>query len=389
MKIEIKIPSMGESITEATIGEILKINGSIVALDEEILELETDKVNQVLYAPSAGLLHLNVQMEQTVKIGEVIGFIDTDQKGEITSNEKKEKRILSKEKEMPIKEVIKEEDIEKARIFKEEYIEDLRNKPIPKEIQNISNVEKKIPEELAKNPSVTPKGDETRKRMSKLRQVISKKLVEVKQQSAMLTTFNEIDMYHVMEIRKKFGENFLKNHDVKLGFMSFFITAVVSALKEFPEINAYIDGNEIVYRNYYDIGVAVGTEKGLIVPVIRNCDKRSFSNLEKELFSLANKARNGNLTISDLEGGGFTITNGGVYGSLLSTPILNGNQSGILGMHSIQKRAVVIEDQIVIRPMMYVALSYDHRIVDGKEAVAFLIHIKNIIEDPSRLILDV
>lgn len=381
MKIEIKIPAMGESITEATIGEIFKNNGSQVSLDDEILEIETDKVNQVLYAPNAGVITLNVQKDQNVKVGDVIGFIDTDQKAGASEIPKSAAEI--KEEPKPIKK--ENENIPKSRIFKEDFVENLKNenreKGSSKQVE-----EKKV--EVTQQPSYSHK-EETRKKMSKLRQVISKKLVEVKQQSAMLTTFNEIDMQNVMDMRKKYGENFLKNFDVKLGYMSFFITAVVSALKAFPEINAYIDGNEIVYRNYYDIGVAVGTEKGLIVPVIRNCDKRSFSNIEKELLSLANKARKGDLTVSDLEGGGFTITNGGIYGSLLSTPILNGNQSGILGMHSIQKRAVVIQDQIVIRPMMYVALSYDHRIVDGKEAVSFLIHIKNILEDPSRLVLDV
>nr|MBA3817176.1 dihydrolipoyllysine-residue succinyltransferase [Parachlamydiaceae bacterium] len=219
--------------------------------------------------------------------------------------------------------------------------------------------------------------------------VIARRLVEVMQQTAMLTTFNEVDMSAIMSLRELYKDSFLKLHKTKLGFMSFFVKASVAALKTFPDVNAYIDGDEVVYREYFDIGVAVGTEKGVFVPVIRNCNALSFAGIEGSIESFAKKAREGGLSAGDLQGGSFTITNGGVYGSLLSTPILNPPQSAILGMHKIQKRAVVVNDEIVIRPMMYLALSYDHRIIDGKEAVSFLVNIKNHLEDPSRLLLDI
>jgi len=241
-------------------------------------------------------------------------------------------------------------------------------------------------------PSATPpastSGKMTRKKMSNLRKVIAQRLVEAKNSTAMLTTFNEIDMSAVMEIRTKEKDNFQKRYGVKLGFMSFFVKATVAALKAIPEVNAYIDGEEIVTLQSYDIGIAVSTEKGLMVPVLRSCDEKSFGGVEAGLEEYAKKARTGTITVDDLRGGSFTITNGGVFGSLLSTPILNPPQSAILGMHAIVKRAVVVNDQIVIRPMMYVALSYDHRIVDGKEAVLFLVHLKQSLEDPARLLLD-
>lgn len=401
MKAEIRIPAMGESISEATVGEIFKHTGSMVSMDDELLELETDKVNQVLYASQSGVIELLVNTDDVVTIDQVIGYIDSDGKEEKAVDAKKEE-VKEQKTEEPVKapEITKEKPASttntsaSARISKEEYVKDITTplKPReekPAEPKATRQREETNTSEKAPTPKQTEGRHEARKRMSRLRQVISERLVEVKQTTAMLTTFNEVDLSHVMALREKYQEKFIKDYDVKLGFMSFFIRACVSALEAFPEINAYIDGTDIVYRHYFDISIAVGTDKGLVVPVLRGCDKLSFAEIEKEIINLAKKARSGGLVVDDLIGGGFTITNGGVYGSLLSTPILNPPQSAILGMHTIQKRAVVINDEIVIRPMMYLALSYDHRIVDGKEAVSFLVHVKNILEDPARLMLEV
>ncbi|MEC7840499.1 MAG: 2-oxoglutarate dehydrogenase complex dihydrolipoyllysine-residue succinyltransferase [Chlamydiota bacterium] len=394
MKVEIKVPAMGESITEATVGEILKPTGSTVAMDDEILELETDKVNQVLYAPQGGVVEISVNTEDVVTIGQVIGFINTaaaSQKAETPPKESSSKSEEQAAEPQVSSKATKSEPLpesgDSARITREDYVKEISS---PKSTSK-PDTETKVDQPLQSVPAPKVASDnrETRKKMSRLREIISSKLVEVKQQTAMLTTFNEVDLSSIMSLRKKYQDKFVKENDVKLGFMSFFIKASVAALKEFPAINGYIDGNDIVYRHYYDISVAVGTDKGLVVPVVRECDKRSFANIEQEILSLATKARKGGLTVDDLQGGGFTITNGGVYGSLLSTPILNPPQSAILGMHSIQKRPVVVNDEIVIRPMMYLALSYDHRIVDGKEAVSFLVHIKNSLEDPARLLLGI
>lgn len=390
MKAEIKIPAMGESITEATIGTLLKQSGSKVESDEEIVEIETDKVNQVLYAPQAGVLTLNVQQGQKVKIGDVIGFVDAE-KGEGEAPSIAEKPSEKGEKEAP---PISEKPILKpAEPEKEEAKPVSEGKVRSSKQEFLAEIREEHPKKIEEKPVQTKaKGEEqreTRKKLTRLRQVIAERLVEVQRSTAMLTTFNEADMSHIMELRDKYKETFLKSHDVKLGFMSFFVMAVTAALKEFPDFNSYIDGDDLVHREYYDIGVAVGTEKGLFVPVIRDCDKLSFAEVEKAIETYAKKAREGKLTLDDLQGGGFTITNGGVYGSLLSTPILNPSQCGILGMHKIQKRPVAEEDQIVVRPMMYLALSYDHRIVDGKDAVNFLVHIKNHLEDPARLQLDI
>jgi 2-oxoglutarate dehydrogenase E2 component (dihydrolipoamide succinyltransferase) len=321
MKHAIKVPAMGESITEATVGALLKPSGSSVKMDEEILELETDKVNQVLYAPADGVVQFTVDVDDVVQIDQEIGFVDANGAA------------------------------------------------------------------APAHPAASS-ARENRHRMTKIRKVIARRLVESQQSTAMLTTFNEVDMSAVMALRAQHKEAFLKRHDVKLGFMSFFVKAAVSALQEVPMINSYIDGEEIVERHYYDVGVAVGTPRGLMVPVIRDCDRLNFAQIEGAIAGYAKKAREGSIGVDDLQGGSFTVTNGGIYGSMLSTPILNPPQSGILGMHNIVKRAVVVDDEIVIRPMMYLALSYDHRIVDGKEAVSFLVHIKNCIEDPARLILD-
>lgn len=381
MKVEIKVPTMGESIVQATVGEIFKPNGSAVSENDEILELETDKVNQVLYAPHSGVIELSIASEETVEVGQVIGYVDTEgaaSKLQAAAGAKEPKEVAPPPAPLPKPQAV-ESPASGARFSKEDYVNELK---APKEPSK--------PVLPTAAPASAPSGEvrEVRKKMSRLRQVIAQRLVEVQQKSAMLTTFNEVDMKEVMALREKHQERFVKDHGIKLGFMSFFVKASVSALKAFPEVNAYIDGADIVYRNSYDVSVAVGTDKGLFVPVVRNCDRLSFADVEQQIADLAKKARDGKLSVEDLQGGGFTITNGGIYGSLLSTPILNPPQSAILGMHSIQKRPVAIGDEIAVRPMMYLALSYDHRIIDGKEAVSFLVHIKKLLEDPSRLLID-
>ena len=355
MKVVITVPEMGESITEATVAQLMVESGAQVTVDQEILELETDKVNQVLYATASGTLQLDVKADDTVEVGQVIGYIDAKE-------------------EAPAK---KEEKKERVRRGKEEFVKELSAK-------------EEAPKEPAKAPPPkVQEGRETREKMSKIRQVIAHRLVEVQANTAMLTTFNEVDMSSVMALRTKYRDQFVKEHGVRLGFMSFFVKACVSALEAFPGLNSYIEGDEIVQRHYYDVGIAVGTERGLIVPVVRDCEKLNMGGIEGAIADFAARGRAGQLSVDELKGGGFTITNGGVYGSLLSTPILNPPQSGILGMHKIEKRPVVVDDQIVIRPMMYLALSYDHRIVDGQTAVSFLVHIKESLEDPSRMLLHI
>ncbi|MBI3236792.1 MAG: dihydrolipoyllysine-residue succinyltransferase [Chlamydiales bacterium] len=375
MKIEIKIPSMGESVSEAIVASILKPQGSFVKMDEEILELETDKVNQVLYAPQEGKLTWHVQVEERVSIGQVIGFIEPQAAPVETTppSEKKPSPPVPEKKTSPPASP-PPSSADSARYRMTDFVEEVKKGPPPSE-------------KTAATPSKTGK-EPTRKKMSSLRKVIAQKLVEAKNQTAMLTTFNEIDMSSIIQIRTQEKDSFIQKHGVKLGFMSFFVKAVVAALKEIPDIHAMLDREEIIQNNTYDIGVAVSTERGLMVPVIRDCDLLNFAQIESQLETYAKKAREGKISIDDLRGGSFTITNGGTFGSLLSTPILNPPQSAILGMHAIVKRAVVINDQILIRPMMYVALSYDHRIVDGKEAVLFLVHLKKTLEDPSRLLLN-
>jgi 2-oxoglutarate dehydrogenase E2 component (dihydrolipoamide succinyltransferase) len=388
MKSEIKIPSMGESISEVVIGTILAPSGKTVKADEELLELETDKVNQVLYASQNGAVTWNVRTGDTAKIGQVIGFIDSQAVPEKKMEPIKEPLFVEKKegepKSVPMQAAKKsqvalqpaEENVS-IRQTKDYFLADLKQKE-----ESSAHKKTELPQPKASGQR------EIRRKMSNIRKVIANRLVEAQQTMVMLTTFNEVDMSAVMQVRESHKESFAKKHGVKLGFMSFFVKAVVSALKAFPDLNSFIEGDEIVQRQYYDIGIAVGTERGVIVPVVRDCDKLSFAGIESAIVQFANQSREGKIAIEDLQGGGFTITNGGTYGSLLSTPVVNPPQSGILGMHKIEKRPVVIGDQITIRPMMYVALSYDHRIVDGKEAVSFLVHIKELLEDPTRLLLD-
>lgn len=373
MKEEIRIPQMGESITEATIGSLLKPSGSHVQEGEEIVELETEKVNQVLYAPKTGILELSISEGATVKVGDLIGTLEPKEGEKPPSPPKAEKEPTPPPAPAPKKEEKPSLPPSGAgkRVMKEEFIEELKT---PSSLP---------PQQTPPPPSIKKEG-EKRRPMGRLRQTIAKRLVESLHTAAMLTTFNEVDMSAILALRAKYKEAFQKKYGVKLGFMSFFVKAVLDALKHFPDFNSYLDGSDIVTHSTYDISIAVGTEKGLVVPVIRGCEHLSAAQIEKAIIEYAQKAREGKLTLADLEGGNFTITNGGVYGSMLSTPILNPPQVGILGMHNIVKRAVVVADQIVIRPMMYLALSYDHRIVDGKEAVSFLVHIKELLEDPNR-----
>lgn len=391
MKAEITIPTMGESITEATVGTILKASGSKVGMDDEILELETDKVNQVLYASQAGVLNLNVSSDDVVQIGQVIGSIDSEGEEMVEAPKSEPKPVVEEPKPAPVAAEPVTPTGPGARLSKEDFVKAATTpeKPapqVPPPQPRIASEPTPVPA-----PAAPPVGEkrETRRRMSKIRRVIATRLVEAQKTTAMLTTFNEVDLTDVIALRSKYKEYFAKEYGARLGFMSFFVKASVSALSVFPDVNSYIEGEEIVHREYYDIGIAVGTERGLVVPVVRDCDNLSFADIEQSIENYATKAREGTLSIDDLQGGGFTITNGGVYGSLLSTPILNPPQSAILGMHKIEKRAIVVDDEIVVRPMMYLAMSYDHRVIDGKEAVSFLVHIKNCLEDPARLLLGV
>ncbi len=341
MKIEIKIPPCGESVVEVTVSSIVKEEGSLVREGDEILEIETDKVNQLVYAPKSGELHWQVKQGSSVKVGDVVGFIEPKEVESAPSQKK-----VSTNKTKP------EEEFFQESVSSEPKIE-----------------------------STQKKQGERREKMSSLRKTVAKRLVDAVQQTAMLTTFNEVDMTSVIAIREKKKGEFLEKHQVKLGFVSFFIMASLQALKKFPKVNAFIEGEEIVYHDFCDIGVAVSTEKGLLVFVLKDIEKLSLVEIEKKLKEFAEKAREGSISVDLLSGGTFTITNGGVFGSLLSTPILNPPQSAILGMHAIQKRPVVVEEKIEIRPMMYLALTYDHRIIDGKEAIQFLKEIKTFLED--------
>lgn len=364
MKVEIKIPAVGESIAQVTIGNILKPSGSDVVADDELLELETDKLNQVLYAPHAGRLTLRVQSGDTLKIGDVVGFIETSAE-KIVEATPKEPVVQEKKVSTAYK--------SPAKLSKEQFLSELDDeKPAP------------VPAKKKASSSTT-----TRKPLSRHRKVMAERMLEASHTTAMLTTFNEVDMSEIIKLRETYKELFMARYKVKLGFMSFFVKACASALKAFPMVNSSIEGNDQVFRNSIDISIAVSSEKGLMVPVLRGCDTLTFAEIESQIDDYMDRAKSGALTVDELMGGGFTITNGGIFGSLLSTPILNPPQSAILGMHKITKRAVVIDDQVQIRPMMFLAMSYDHRVLDGKEAVLFLVHIKNMLEDPHRLELGV
>jgi 2-oxoglutarate dehydrogenase E2 component (dihydrolipoamide succinyltransferase) len=388
MNKEIRVPALGESVTEATIAKWFKNVGDAVKADEPMVELETDKVTVEVPAPTSGKLSsISAASGSTVKVGALLGAIEEGAAGAAAKPAvaapvatKVAEPVKAETPLSPaVRKIVTENKVDPAslagtgkdgRVTKGDVIEQL-NRPIA------------MP---AAAPA--PSGGEERVKMSRLRLTIARRLKEAQNTAAMLTTFNEVDMSAVMTLRNSFKDVFEKKHGVKLGFMSFFAKAVIQALKDVPAVNAEIDGEDLVYKNYYHLGVAVGTEKGLVVPVVRDADRMSFATIEKTIADYGRKARDGQLQIADMQGGTFTISNGGVYGSLMSTPILNAPQSGILGMHKIQDRPVAVNGQIVIRPMMYLALSYDHRIVDGKEAVTFLVRVKESLEDPQRSILD-
>ncbi len=365
--VAIKVPAFGESITSANVAAWRKKDGDHVEQGEVLVTLESDKVANELEATASGVLKILTAEGEEVPIGTVIASIDPSGTG-------------SKAAPSPAAAAPASAPVEKQQPAATATAAPQRIKP---DLTVLA-----APAEKETKPAEESDGRTTRRKMSMLRRKIAQHLVNAQQTAAILTTFNEVDMTAVMDLRKQVQEDFLKKHGVKLGFMSFFIKAVVQALKDVPSINGRIDGNDVIQNHFHDIGVAIGTEKGLIVPVLRDADRKSFAQIEQEIIDYAGKAREGKITIDDLQGGVFTISNGGVYGSLLSTPILNPPQSGILGMHTIQQRPVALNGQVVIRPMMYLALSYDHRLVDGKEAVTFLIRIKDCLESPTRLLLE-
>ena len=415
MKIEIVVPQAGESVTEAMISEWFFEDGAEVAEGDALLELETDKANMEMPADKAGVLHHRAAAGDVVTVGQVIGTIETKTTGaakpksEEVTVEKTSPKASEKDQLAPaVRRIVTEAGLDPAtiegsgkdgRITKSDALAavnektedkqptpDTKAKPASKPAESKSAEGKVVDIHLA-----APSGHDREKSvpMSMMRRRIAQRLVEAQQTAAILTTFNEVDMSAVMALRNRYKDSFVKKYGLKLGFMSFFVKAAVEALKTVAEINAVVDGNNIVYRNFYDIGVAVGSAKGLVVPVVRDADRLSFAEIEQTIADFGARAQEGKLSLDELSGGTFTISNGGIYGSLLSTPILNPPQSGILGMHKIEKRPVAVADQVVIRPMMYLALSYDHRIVDGKGAVTFLVALKECIEDPARMLLGI
>lgn len=389
--LDVKVPSLGESVSEATIAIWHKKKGDSVQIDELILELETDKVTLEVNASASGVItEILFEEGDTVTIDDIVAKIDENatsasqesKTDDSSANKEDVTKASSNEKiaSPAANKIITEKNLDKEQISgtgKDGRI--TKNDALTAQ-----------PNAVTQKSNALAKEERThRVKMTRLRKTIAARLKESQNTAAILSTFNEIDMTNVMAMRKKYKDLFEKNHNTKLGFMSFFVKAVVNALKEVPAVNAEIENDEIVYKNFYDIGVAVGTEQGLVVPVVRDADQLNFAEIEQEIVNLAVKARKGQLTMADMTGGTFSITNGGIYGSLLSTPIINPPQSGILGMHKIQERPMVVEGNIVARPMMYIALSYDHRIIDGKEAVTFLVKVKEALENPERLLLNV
>jgi 2-oxoglutarate dehydrogenase E2 component (dihydrolipoamide succinyltransferase) len=412
---EIRVPTLGESVTEATIGRWFKKAGDEVKVDEPLVELETDKVTIEVPAPTAGVLSdIAVKDGETVAVGALLGEIKPGAGAPASAAPAKaapqpaaapaptpQPARPAVAKAPPadaplapsVRKLATETGIDPAavagtgkdsRVTKGDMLAEIERaaaQPLPV-AQPAATVQVRAP---------SPPDDaarEERVRMTRLRQTIARRLKDAQNTAAMLTTFNEVDMTHVMALRNQYRDLFEKKHAVKLGFMGFFVRACVQGLKEIPSVNAEIDGTDIVYKNYYHVGVAVGTDRGLVVPVVRDCDHKSLSEIEQEIADLGKRGRDGTLKLEDMQGGTFTISNGGVYGSLMSTPILNAPQSGILGMHKIQERPMVVAGKVEVRPMMYLALSYDHRLVDGREAVTFLVRVKEVLEDPARLVLD-
>ena len=397
MTINLLVPALGESVVEATVAKWMKSSGDSVNADEPIVELETEKVTLEVPSPVSGILHEIVANEgANVEVGALLGILSEEKSKEVGNNseptlEKPLAKELNNQSELEkknehlspsVKRIITEENLDPSqvpstgkdgRITKGDVLESLKNQD---KSETIKTSDKNV-------------FDEERVPMSRLRRVVAKRLKEAQNTAAMLTTFNEVDMSSVMSLRSEYKDTFEKEHKIRLGFMGMFVKASIAALKAFPAVNAEINGDDIIYKKYNNIGVAVGTPQGLVVPVIKNAQNLSLSEIEKTINDMGTRAKDGKIGMDELSGGTFTISNGGVYGSLMSTPILNPPQSGILGMHKIQKRPIAVGDNIEIRPMMYLALSYDHRIIDGREAVSFLVKIKEIIEDPRRLILDI
>jgi 2-oxoglutarate dehydrogenase E2 component (dihydrolipoamide succinyltransferase) len=404
MSIEVKVPAVGESITSGVLSLWHKQTGDIVGEGEALFTLETDKISTEVPATGSGKLQIQVDTGQEVKIGQVVALLDDSvrapaQSAKQSAPAEATAAPVAQESNLTLspaaRRIVEEEKVNPAevsgtgkrgQVTKSDLVQYLESKNAP-----LSPTQPDAQPAPASPTAAAPPSDfssrTTRRKMSPLRKKIAAQLVMAQQNAAMLTTFNESDMSAVMQLRSQYQESFQKRHGVKLGFMSFFIKAVVDALQSVPAMNARIDGDDLIENHYYDIGVAVGTPRGLVVPVVRDADKKSFAELEKEVAAYAGKARDGKLGLSDLTGGVFTITNGGIYGSLLSTPILNPPQSGILGMHKIQNRPIAIGEKIEVRPMMYLAVSYDHRVVDGKEAVTFLVRVKDCVEAPTRLLL--
>jgi 2-oxoglutarate dehydrogenase E2 component (dihydrolipoamide succinyltransferase) len=430
MNEKILVPVLGESITEATVAKWLKNRGDKVAADEPLVELETDKVNLEVPSPVSGTLsEINSKDGETVEVGALLGSVSQNESISQDINESEESETkeaknnvvnLEIEKKSPkiFEENLEPKILEEEPLILTKEIEIEKSETQDEKKENLSPAVRKIVVEnkidinqvngsgkdgrilksdLINLMGVNPKpaerklkyGQEERIKMTRLRQTIAKRLKQAQESAALLTTFNEIDMTSIMEMRKENQEDFQSRYGIKLGFMSFFVKACVLALKIFPTVNAEIEGDEIIYKNYYNISFAVGTDKGLVVPVLKNADELSFADIEKNIKSISEKARSGKISIEDLQGGTFTISNGGVYGSMLSTPILNLPQSGVLGMHNIVERPIVVDGEIKIRPIMYLALSYDHRIIDGKESVSFLKTVKENLEDPRRLFLNI
>jgi 2-oxoglutarate dehydrogenase E2 component (dihydrolipoamide succinyltransferase) len=404
MAIEIKVPEVGESITEVEIGGWLKSPGQAIKKDEPVVTLESDKATVELPAPEAGTLSRVLKEKgATAKVGEVIAYLEKDGAGLAGPEQEKAPPEMAKLEVktseppvMPAAQIalaehhLKPEDVQGTgpggRILKEDVLRKVEAQPRaaqppPSTAQIASAGPEKLKSETGREEEVVP--------MSRLRRTVAERLVAAQRNAALLTTFNEIDMANVVALRKEYGEPFQQRYQVKLGFMSFFVKACIDALKQFPALNAEVRDNAIVYHNYYDIGVAVGSGKGLVVPVLRNAERMSFAEVEVGIGDFGKRARENKLKVDELQGGTFTISNGGVYGSLLSTPIVNPPQSGVLGLHAIQERPVARDGNVVIRPMMYVALTYDHRVVDGREAVSFLKRVKDVMENPSRMLLEI
>ena len=399
MSTELIVPTLGESITEATVSKWLKKIGEPFEIDEPLVEIETDKITVEVPAPSAGVLSkIKVKEGKDVSIGGVLGII-SESDGTTPPKEKKQsqtkvvKEDTTKTKPDPnnqsnlkkdsklspsVKKILEENNLDSSKVKSSREDGRLTKADV---IEHLNNPSKNNKKSIAGREEIVP--------MSKIRRTIATRLKEAQNTAAILTTFNEVDMSEIIKVREAKKEDFIGRYDVKLGFMSFFVKASVMALQEFSAVNAEIRDENIIYKNHFDIGIAVGTEKGLVVPVLKNADKMTFGDIEKQIVELSTKAKEGTLTMDDLSGGTFTISNGGVYGSMLSTPIINYPQSGILGMHNIIKRAVVVDDEIVIRPMMYLAFSYDHRIIDGKESVGFLVKLKELLESPSAIVLGI